>query len=168
MARYEITAPDGSRYEITAPEGASEQEVMAYAQQQFGQSKPKDAGTPAKPSATLGETAADVAKSGGIGLVKGVLATGSMPGNIELLGRMGIDKAATALGYEDPGLSQPDQDGRRSFIPNYHDYKQSLETVTGPLYEPKTTAGKYAQTIGEFAPMALGPGGLVAARQQDS
>lgn len=37
MARYEITAPDGSRYEITAPEGASEQDVMEYAQQQFAQ-----------------------------------------------------------------------------------------------------------------------------------
>lgn len=33
MARYEITAPDGSRYEITAPEGASEQNIMAYARQ---------------------------------------------------------------------------------------------------------------------------------------
>lgn len=37
MARYEITAPDGTRYEITAPEGASEQDVMSYAQQQFAQ-----------------------------------------------------------------------------------------------------------------------------------
>lgn len=37
MPRYEITAPDGKRYEINAPEGASEQDVMAYAQQHYGQ-----------------------------------------------------------------------------------------------------------------------------------
>ena len=37
MARYEITAPDGTRYEITAPDDASEQDVMSYAQQQFAQ-----------------------------------------------------------------------------------------------------------------------------------
>lgn len=36
MARYEITAPDGSRHEITAPDTATEQEVMAYAQKEFG------------------------------------------------------------------------------------------------------------------------------------
>lgn len=36
MARYEVTGPDGARYEITAPDTASEQEVMQYAQSQFG------------------------------------------------------------------------------------------------------------------------------------
>ena len=40
MARYEITAPDGSRYEITAPDNASEAQVMEYAQSQWSE-KPK-------------------------------------------------------------------------------------------------------------------------------
>lgn len=35
MARFEITAPNGSRYEITAPDDASEADVMGYAQKQF-------------------------------------------------------------------------------------------------------------------------------------
>lgn len=35
MARFEITAPNGSRYEITAPDDASESDVMSYAQKQF-------------------------------------------------------------------------------------------------------------------------------------
>lgn len=36
------------------------------------------------------------------------------------------------------------------------------QNVTGPLPQPKTTAGEYARTIGEFAPGAvLGPGGVV-------
>lgn len=35
MARFEITSPDGKRYEITAPDGATQDQVLAYAQQQF-------------------------------------------------------------------------------------------------------------------------------------
>lgn len=40
MPKYRITGPDGASYEITAPEGASEQQVLQFAQQQFGSSKP--------------------------------------------------------------------------------------------------------------------------------
>lgn len=36
MAKYRITSPDGQSYEITAPDDATEEQVMAYAQQQFG------------------------------------------------------------------------------------------------------------------------------------
>ncbi|MFX1725012.1 hypothetical protein [Stenotrophomonas sp. AS1] len=35
MATFEITAPDGSVFEITAPDDATEEQVLAYAQQQF-------------------------------------------------------------------------------------------------------------------------------------
>jgi len=37
MPNFEITAPDGARYRVTAPEGATEDQVLAYAQSQFGQ-----------------------------------------------------------------------------------------------------------------------------------
>lgn len=40
MPKYRITAPDGNTYEITAPEGASEDEVLAYAQQNYQGAKP--------------------------------------------------------------------------------------------------------------------------------
>ena len=36
MPRYEISAPDGRKFEITAPEGATQEEVLAYAQSNFG------------------------------------------------------------------------------------------------------------------------------------
>lgn len=42
MARYEVTGPDGGRYEINAPDGASEQEILAYIQQNAGQKPPTD------------------------------------------------------------------------------------------------------------------------------
>lgn len=37
MPTYIVTGPDGKEYEITAPEGASQQEVLAYAQRNYGQ-----------------------------------------------------------------------------------------------------------------------------------
>jgi hypothetical protein len=38
MPKYRITAPDGHTYDITAPDGATQEEVLAYAQQNY---KPK-------------------------------------------------------------------------------------------------------------------------------
>jgi hypothetical protein len=35
MARYEITSPDGRRFEVNAPDDATQEQVIAYAQQQF-------------------------------------------------------------------------------------------------------------------------------------
>ncbi len=36
MPKYRITGPDGATYEINAPDGATEQDVLAYAKQNFG------------------------------------------------------------------------------------------------------------------------------------
>jgi hypothetical protein len=35
------------------------------------------------------------------------------------------------------------------------DYLKGVESVTGPMHQPQTTAGHYAQTAGEFVPGAL-------------
>lgn len=37
MPKYRITAPDGKSYEVNAPDGASQEDVLAYAQQNFAQ-----------------------------------------------------------------------------------------------------------------------------------
>lgn len=37
MAKYRITAPDGGTYEVTAPDDATEDQVLAYAQQNYQQ-----------------------------------------------------------------------------------------------------------------------------------
>lgn len=42
MAKYKITGPDGASYVVNAPDDASEADVMAYAQQNFGASQPKE------------------------------------------------------------------------------------------------------------------------------
>lgn len=44
MPTYEVTAPDGQTYEIDAPDGATEDQVLAYAQQNFSKAKPEGKG----------------------------------------------------------------------------------------------------------------------------
>lgn len=113
---------------------------------------------------SLGE---DVAKSAGIGVVKGGLGLAGISGDIRELAAKGINRASGALGYELPQdkvaaalkLASP---GGVLAGPTSQQLQGGLETVTGPLYKPQTTAGEYAQTAGEFLPnAAMGPGGLV-------
>lgn len=42
MPKYQITSPDGKNFEIEAPDGATEDQVLAYAQQQFSAPKTPD------------------------------------------------------------------------------------------------------------------------------
>lgn len=121
---------------------------------------------PAKPSApkeqSEGQSAdvsvlGDVAKSAGVGLAQGALGFATLPGNLESLARLGIDKGASVLGFEDPKLSES------TILPTYNDAKGLVEKYTGQFYEPKTTAGEYARTVGEFAPTAAFGGPAVGA-----
>ena len=41
MPKFRITSPDGQTYEITAPEGATQEQVLAYAQQHHASAAPK-------------------------------------------------------------------------------------------------------------------------------
>lgn len=40
MPNYTVTSPDGKKFRVTAPDGATQEEVLAYAQGQFSQTKP--------------------------------------------------------------------------------------------------------------------------------
>lgn len=42
MPTYVVTAPDGKEYEVTAPEGATQEEVLRYAQANFGKQAPAE------------------------------------------------------------------------------------------------------------------------------
>lgn len=111
----------------------------------------------AQPDLSIGETAADVGKSLGIGVAQGGIGLATLPGNVEQLGRMGINAASRGLGGSDLVSSD-------AVLPTYQDAKGAIEGYTGEFYKPKTTMGEYARTIGEFAPMAATGGGGLAAR----
>jgi hypothetical protein len=97
--------------------------------------------------------AADVAKSAGIGVVKGGVGLAGLPGDAmrliqDAFDRMGLQRA---------------NNPNAQFPPGSGDLTQRLENLTGQLYQPKTTAGEYAQSLGEFLPaLAGGPEGLAA------
>ena len=114
--------------------------------------------TEAAPKRSIGEAAMGLAKSAGSGLVRGAVGFGTLPGNLEALGRAGINYGAGLLGAEPPVSPE-------TLNPvTYQNFMDRLEAKVGPLYKPQTTAEKYVSTIGEFAPAALGGGGGLASK----
>jgi hypothetical protein len=149
-------------------QNAPESDIDAYVASEGTTPEELRAAGPSAPELSYGETAMDMLKSAGSGLVTG----GEM-----LVGGMGDAQQATgdAMGWltGKMGMS-PENQQRASSIaqrmaipgivtqaPRTPMLKQGVEAMTGPQYETKTTAGDYARTIGEFAPNALlGPGGM--------
>lgn len=108
------------------------------------------ADAPEQPSLSAGETAVDAAKSLGIGAARGIVGLSTLPGNIEQLGRLGINKGAELLGAKPPVSDA-------TVLPTTNDVIAKDEAQTGKKwYQPQSTLGKYAQAAGEFAPLALG------------
>lgn len=159
MARFEITGPDGARYEINAPEGASETEVLSYLQSQAGQ-QPAQRVASFSPGQRPGlaipepDIVSDTVKSAGAGLARGAVGMAGLPGTVEQLGRAGINYAGKQFGARENVVSP------QTALPTGQDLQKGVEGYTGKFYEPKTTAGRYAGAIGEFAPGVLFPGGI--------
>lgn len=120
-------------------------------------------------------TAADVLKSGGIGLVKGGIGLAGLPGDVGELGAKGIDAIVKLIGMhlgldpeslQRPGMQKTlsslvtgEEPKRNTLFPNLpgsEAIRNAVEGVTGQFYEPKTGAGKLAETVGEFAPAVIG------------
>lgn len=72
MATYRITAPDGAKYDVTAPDDATEEQVMAYAKQNYA--KPAE-----EPSSLLGwnRRMGQTIANAGAGAVRGAGSIGS-------------------------------------------------------------------------------------------
>lgn len=109
-------------------------------------------------------TMTDVAKSAGVGLGKGVIGLGGMIGDLSNLGAKGIEAATNfvsdKLGVE--RYQRPEKPSILENIPTSESLTRNVESVTGKFYEPKTTAGEYTETVGEFIPAAAaGPGRML-------
>jgi hypothetical protein len=127
-------------------------------------------------------TGEDVIRSIGSGLVKGATSLAGMPGSmINMLSNVAPTPPQTlsslvtgrpaAPPTEMTGAAKAFNDffgGSNTYTPGPsryaggEDYLKGVESVTGPMHQPQTTAGQYAQTAGEFVPGALlGPGGIL-------
>lgn len=109
----------------------------------------------------------DVAKSAGIGAVKGGIGLAGAAGDIRQLLSSGVDYAAQHFGIPADKVQQFKDtvyQGARIFpptsgfadAPTSGDIQKEIEQHTGDFYKPQTTAGEYAQTAGEFLPAAFG------------
>jgi hypothetical protein len=102
---------------------------------------------------------ADVAKSSGIGAAKGTIGLAGLPGDLVDLVNSGLNAGNRYLVGK--GLAQPRGESGPNPLPTAASIQKGVEGYTGEFYKPKTKAGQYAQTVGEFAPAALaGPGGI--------
>lgn len=147
MPVFDLEA-NGKTFEIEAPDQAS---ALAAFQ------------TVATGRSAAAETALGLAKSGGVGLAKGALGIAGLVGDASSLGAKGIETAtnyvADKLGIE--RYQRPQSESVLNSIPTSASLQKNVESVTGPFYKPQTTAEKYAETVGEFAPAIIsGPGGL--------
>lgn len=112
----------------------------------------------------------DVIKSGASGMARGAMELAGLPGTLSDLFDTGVS-AALRKGYEFATGDKPSSTGgavERFFAQELPKNPLSGQTIrkfasdtTGGAteYQPKTTAGKYASTIGEFLPGAAAFGG---------
>lgn len=108
MAKYDITAPNGETYEVEAPDNASQEDVLSYAQSQFGKEpaqeeyKVEEAPVMAK----IGRGMMDVAQGAkqivmhGTDAVKGPLANALMPGAGVFIDKIDIFKPEEVAAYD--------------------------------------------------------------------
>lgn len=152
MPKYSISAPDGNTYSIDGPDGATRDQVIAKIKERLGGAESTTDAPAEQPS-----IAADIATSFGRGVVKG---------SAEMAGGLGdLREAAGAVSpYAKAALGSLPIVGPLSHLaPTSKQVTGAVEGVTGPLGQPQTTAGRYAESVGEFVPSAvMGPEGRVA------
>lgn len=143
MGAFEIEA-NGKVYEVDAPDQASA--LAAF--------KTFSAPKPASTWDRVKSTAADVAQSAVSGVNKGVIGLAGLPGDAATFIGGLADSAAEKITGERP---QRIGTGRAlGEIIGSQNIRKEYEAATGPLYEPQTTAGKFASTVGEFLPASGG------------
>jgi hypothetical protein len=133
-----VNAPNGAV--VNFPDGTTTDTIKSVMAKNFG-GPSKGAG-----GGTGRSWDEDVLPSLNAGLNRGADALLGLPGDVWHGARWLANKA---LGYSDP---------INDILPTSESLRARREAFAGPDYEPETTAGKYAQTIGEFVPgAALAP-----------
>ena len=116
------------------------------------------------------DTASDVVRALGSGVVRGATSLADLPGRAWAGGGNLVQSGVQALAGDNPPQWTGEIANAFSFSPFSPNGPGTVEEGVRVIpggdaamdYEPQTTAGEYGQTVGEFAPGALaGPGGVV-------
>lgn len=156
MPKYRITSPDGVKYEITAPEGATQEQVLAYAQEQH---KPKDSTQQAPTPAPKQQGGFQGSTLGGI--VQGIrdpidagaqMLSHALPDNMT----QGINKANNWLADKTGLVGRLPEGGiDQSIAQNEKAYQQSRLDNGRQGFDAARTGGNVLST----APLMAIPGG---------
>ena len=128
-----VNAPNGAV--VNFPDGTATDTIKSVMAKNFGGPSSASGGK----SRSWDE---DVLPSLNAGLNRGADALLGLPGDVWHGARY---LANRALGYKDP---------INDILPTSESLRARREANVGPDYQPETTAGRYAQTIGEFVPGA--------------
>lgn len=150
----QIEAPDGSIIEF--PDGTPDNVIEQVMANEYG--------GPSQELSTGGYMA-DILKSAGAGFGRGAVAALGMVGDAQemvgnasagLAGMLGAGPAAQEMmrrGVTIPGVTSWN-------APTTERIRATVDPGKALDYEPQSTAGSYARTMGEFAPGAVVPGGI--------
>ena len=147
MAKFQITAPDGSSYEITAPDGATEDQVLSYAQQTFqpSQAAPTEAGR---------SVPQELARQAGLAARYGIRGLSSIPNAVADFGAGAFNAAANLVGSEKrlPYLSQVQEQGLQQVFPSPETpLEKNVQTATEAIAGMKVP-GMKAPVLSANAP----------------
>lgn len=122
-------------------------------------------------SMSAGDQAWDIAKSGGIGLVKGAIGLAGGAADTNALNKKIGGIVGNKLGLSPETQSRFGQaydlasrpfslGGLGSVTPGSSTIQSAVEDRTGKFYDPQSRAGRYTETVASFLPSAVaGPGG---------
>lgn len=145
MPVFEVTSPDGKTFEITAPDGATQEQVLAYAQSQFG----------TKQAARK----TDVPNAIGTGANQGLLRLAGLPvdtvANVIDLGKAALGAPYTALtGKPAPAMLQVRD--RADVVGSGENLIRSAPQQAVRAQNPEYEGG-YLQTAGAALPTMFAP-----------
>lgn len=152
----EVELPDGTVVEF--PDGTAPDVMKGALQKRFGAPQPQGE----QPSALM-----DSAKSFGTGIAQGAIGMAGAFGDTADLASRALKGGAEYLGAPEWLSNAAGSVGKMTMgplanAPTSEQLQGSVEGVTGEFYKPQTTAGEYANTVGQFVPGAvMGPGGAV-------
>lgn len=171
MGKYRITDHQTGKSVVVSGDAApNDQEAEQIFADAGLRSAPHGQSAPAQQAPGMMDTAIDMVRSIPAGL--GHAAAGMMGYGGDLRDAAGGLVGAVAGRFGFDGDKAADKTKRvidrvaMAGLPipmqNSADVNNLISSPTGGYYEPKTTAGKYAETVASFAPAAISPGSLPA------
>lgn len=163
-----IHAPNGDIIEF--PDDTPDSTILDVMRREYGGPVPEAANQPEPRKGStqpITGAAEDVAKSAVSGLGRGVLGLAGIPGGLEWAAKRGAEVTSRA-GWGSAPTGQPDTlagaprqpeqpSNVSTVLPTPSDMISAFERNVAPFHTPQTRAGRYARTIGEFAPSAAIP-----------